>query len=495
MCILMDLAATLQTLLTTEAEQAARDTGCVRRVRKLSGATFVQTLVLGWLHDPHASLDALADFAADLGADLSPQALDQRLTAAATHCLAEVLTAALHRVVAATPAAIPLLDRFQGGVYIFDTTIISLPATLAPLFPGCGGSAPGDGAAALKAHAGLELTTGALDLDFGPGRQPDVSSALARGPLPEGALRLADRGFFDLEVLQDYTEQGVFWITRVPARLVVQEEQGSVCSLAAFLDGQQGNGIDTWVKVGRDGRLACRLVVQEEQGSVCSLAAFLDGQQGNGIDTWVKVGRDGRLACRLVARRAPAAVAAKRRSQLYKQAKKKGRKVSIAQLTLCEWTVYLTNLRAEQLRWEELWVLARTRWQIELLFKLWKSHGGLEALRGGRAERVLCELYAKLIGQVVQQWLLVSCGGPCLEYSYPKAVRRVRRQIPLLAVLLGVVSEVVRVLQRLQQRLQKRCRVQKRGRRPTTYALLLDPDRVNDQEEQQQEEETVLWAA
>jgi hypothetical protein len=455
MCILMDLAATLQTLLTTEAEQAARDTGCVRRVRKLSGATFVQTLVLGWLHDPHASLDALADFAADLGADLSPQALDQRLTAAATHCLAEVLTAALHRVVAATPAAIPLLDRFQGGVYIFDTTIISLPATLAPLFPGCGGSAPGDGAAALKAHAGLELTTGALDLDFGPGRQPDVSSALARGPLPEGALRLADRGFFDLEVLQDYTEQGVFWITRVPARLVVQEEQGSVCSLAAFLDGQQGNGIDTWVKVGRDGRLACRLV----------------------------------------ARRAPAAVAAKRRSQLYKQAKKKGRKVSIAQLTLCEWTVYLTNLRAEQLRWEELWVLARTRWQIELLFKLWKSHGGLEALRGGRAERVLCELYAKLIGQVEQQWLLVSCGGPCLEYSYPKAVRRVRRQIPLLAVLLGVVSEVVRVLQRLQQRLQKRCRVQKRGRRPTTYALLLDPDRVNDQEEQQQEEETVLWAA
>ena len=105
MCVLTDLATTLQTLLTTEAEQAARDTGCVRRVRKLSGATFVQTLVLGWLQDPHASLDALADFAADLGIDLSPQALDQRLTPAATHCLAAVLTAALQRVVAATPAA------------------------------------------------------------------------------------------------------------------------------------------------------------------------------------------------------------------------------------------------------------------------------------------------------------------------------------------------------------------------------------------------------
>ena len=454
MCVLTDLATTLQTLLTTEAEQAARDTGCVRRARKLCGATFVQALVLGWLHDPHASLDALADFAADLGADLSPQALDQRLTPAATQCLAAVLTAALQRVVTATPAAVPLLRRFNGA-YVFDTTTVALPPALAALFPGCGGSAPGAGQATLKAHACLELTTGTLDLDFGPGRQPDVSSALARGPLPEGALRLADRGFFDLGVLQDYTDQGVFWITRVPARLVVQ----------------QGPGV------------------------AGPLAEFLGRQEGDRIDAWVRVGGEGRLACRLLARRAPAAVVAKRRSRLYKQAKKKGRKVSAAQLTLCAWTVYLTNLHADLLRWEEAWVLARARWQIELLFKLWKSHGGLEASRGARAERVLCEVYAKLIGQVVQQWLLVTCGGPCVAYSYPKAARRVRRQAPVLALLLPVAAEVVRILERLRQRMQKRCRTQRRGGQPSTYELLLDPNRVSAQDEQQQEEEPELQAA
>jgi hypothetical protein len=454
MCVLTDLAMTLQSLLTTEAEQAARASGCVRRVRKLSGATFVQTLVLGWLHDPHASLDGLTDFAADLGVDLSPQALDQRFTPAATHCLAEVLTAALQRVVAATPAAVPLLRRFQ-GIYVYDTTTVALPAALAALFPGCGGSVPGAGQATLKAHACLELTTGTLDLDFGPGRQPDVSSVLARGPLPEGALRLADRGFFDLGVLQDYTDQGVFWITRVPARLLVQPEPG-VSS---------------------------------------PLAEFLDRQQGDRIDTWVRVGSGGRLPCRLVARRAPVEVVAKRRSRLYQQAKKKGRPVSAAQLTLCGWTVYLTNLAADLLRWEELWVLARARWQIELLFKLWKSHGGLEALPGERPERVLCELYAKLIGQVVQQWLLVTCAGPCLEYSYPKGARRVRRKVPVLALLLPVLAEVVRVLERLRNRLQKRCRTQRRGKRPSTYELLLDPDRVSAEDEQQQEEEIEVQAA
>lgn len=453
MTVFTELATTLQTLLTTEAEQAARDTGCVRRVRKLSGATFVQTLVLGWLRDPYASLDSLTDLAADLGADLTPQALDQRFTVAATHCLAAVLTAALHRVVAATPAAVPLLQRFQ-GVYVFDTTTVALPATLTDLFPGCGGRTAAAGQATLKVHAGLELTGGTLDLDFGPGRQPDVCSELARGPLPAGALRLADRGFFDREVLQDYTDQGVYWITRLPTRLVIQSAQGDACALPTFLSRQEGDHLDTWVRVGRDNPLSCRLL----------------------------------------ARRVPAAVVAKRRARLYKEAKKKGRQVSAAQLTLCAWTVYLTNLSADLLRWQELWVLARARWQIELLFKLWKSHGGLEASRGERAERVLCEVYAKLIGQVLQQWLLVTCGGPSVTYSQPKAARRVQRQIGTLALLLPLVAEVARVLERLQQRLQKRCRVQSRGKRPSLYELLLDPERGH-LDEEQPEEQTDQWAA
>ena len=454
MCAFSDLAMTLQTLLTTEAEQAAREAGCVRRLRKLSGATFVQTLVLGWLHDSHASLDSLADFAADLGADLTPQALDQRFTPAASRCLATVLTAALHRVIATTPAALTLLQRFQ-GVYVVDTTTIALPAALADLFAGCGGGSSDAGQATLKVHACLELTCGSLELDFGSGRQPDVVSALGRGPLPAGALRLADRGFFNRQVLQDYSDQGVFWITRLPAGLVVQPAQGQACSLATFLSRQQGDGVDCWVGVGRDQPLSGRLL----------------------------------------ARRAPAAVVAKRRQRLHKQAKKKGRKVSAAQQTLCGWTIYLTNLTAEVLRWQEVWVLARARWQIELLFKLWKSHGGLEASRGERSERVLCEVYAKLIGQVIQHWLLVTCAGPSVTYSHPKAARRVRRQIAVLALLLPVVEEVVLVLRRLQTRMQKHCRVQKRGRRPSLYELLLDPDGGSVLTEQQYEEETELRVA
>jgi hypothetical protein len=78
MIILSELAITLQTLLTDEAEAAARETGWVRRRRQFSGATLVQTLVLGWLHQPRAPIDGLVDVAADLGVHVSPQALDKR---------------------------------------------------------------------------------------------------------------------------------------------------------------------------------------------------------------------------------------------------------------------------------------------------------------------------------------------------------------------------------------------------------------------------------
>jgi hypothetical protein len=431
---LMDLAHTLQTLFTHEADDAARQTGFVQRSSPLTGARFVQTLVFGWLHDPDASLDDLAEVAADLGAEVTPQALDKRLNAQASQCLVNLLTAALQRVVTAKPAAVPLLQRFD-GVYVFDTTTLSLPAALAALFPGCGGS-PGQGLAALKCHVGIELTTGALDLALGAGRQPDVTSELATGPLPAGALRLADRGFFDLQVLSDYTQQGVYWISRLPARLSLYDDAGQKWSLADWLAMQSADRLDVSLAVGAASRLPCRL-----------------------------------LAVRL-----PAAVVAKRQARLVRQAKKKGRKVSRSQEVLCAWHVSITNVPANLLSLAEACVLLAARWQIELLFKLWKSHGGLDRSRGRRASRVLCEVYAKLLAMVVQHWTLLVCVGSCVQWSYPKAARRISRQALRVALSLSVPVVVVEILTVLRQRLVRRCRVQERGERPSTWQRLLAPE-------------------
>src|SRR5262249_16159181 len=60
MTITLDqLAEALQTLFTTDADQAAKDSGMIRRQRKLTGAAFVQALVFHCLEHPKATIHAL----------------------------------------------------------------------------------------------------------------------------------------------------------------------------------------------------------------------------------------------------------------------------------------------------------------------------------------------------------------------------------------------------------------------------------------------------
>lgn len=51
---------------------------------------------------------------------------------------------------------------------------------------------------------------------------------------------------------------------------------------------------------------------------------------------------------------------------------------------------------------KDIWTIYRARWQIELLFKLYKSHVKIEATKGKtNSSRVLCELYAKLCAALI----------------------------------------------------------------------------------------------
>ena len=50
MNILSRVCEAMQTILTLTADKIARETGFIKRMRKLSGSTFVQTLVrVSWL--------------------------------------------------------------------------------------------------------------------------------------------------------------------------------------------------------------------------------------------------------------------------------------------------------------------------------------------------------------------------------------------------------------------------------------------------------------
>jgi hypothetical protein len=429
------LAVLQQTLLLDDAHHLASETGFVRRQRQLTGPIFAQTLVFSWLDQPDATLEVLAANAAELGADVCPQAIDNRLTPRAVAFFEALLCTGLDYAFQLDAAPPPLLGRFE-GVYAFDTTHVSLPAALAFELPGHGGSAPADGAAACAIQVVLELSQGGVvEVQLGPGRTNDLSFELAHAALPAGALRLADRGFYDLGLFAAYTEAGVYWISRPQPLTQVSDEQ----------------------RPGPAGRLW----------------DYLRAQRGCQVDRWVWLGKV-RLPARLIAVRVAPEEAERRRRKLRHRRRRKGEgPPSAASEGLCEWDVSVTNVPWEKASVEEVIGLRRLRWQIELLFKLFKSIGGVDVTAGRRRERVLVELYAKLLGQLLRGWVLLRLCGRVLEWSHWRASRLLQGRWREVSTA-GDAVQLVLLLLRWQWRL-RRCRKRARKRRPATFQFTLDP--------------------
>jgi hypothetical protein len=426
------VSAALRRVLETVATEQARASGFTQRRTKLTGAAFVQTLVWGWLGEPRASLSLLARTAAAVGVPVSPQGLAQRLTRRGAALLEAVLAAAVQEVLEAEPVALPLLARFT-AVLVRDSSTITLPDALAAVWAGCGGRVAHGGAAAVKLQVQLDLRRGRLD---GPrlqaGRAQDRDSPHQQAPLPAGALELADRMYFTLPLLAARRAQGAYYLFRLHPQFAVFDPDGT------------------------------RWVLPER---------LPDGPTA--LDVPVELGARARVPARLLAARVPPAVAERRRQKLRAAAQREGRQPPAGALALADWTVLVTNVPAELLTVDEALVLARVRWQIELLFKLWKQHGLVDEWRSARPERILCEVYAKLIGVVVQHWLTLLGGWHRPEYSRVQAAQTIRAYARGLAHALGSPRRLAWLLDAVRQVLATGCRLNPRQRRPNTYQLLL----------------------
>lgn len=425
----------LQTTLTTVADQIGAAVRFNTRpdLAKFTPSTFVQTLVFGWLAHPDARLEQLAQMAARVGVDVSAQAIDQRFTPTSATLLQGVLAAAVQQVVAATGPAVPILRRFT-GVYVQDSTTIVLPDALATVHAGCGGSTADGTQAALKCGVQFDLRAGTLTaLDLADGRSADRALPMQTDPLPAGALRLADLGFFDLDDLAARDAHGTYWLTKVRT--------------------------DTVIITADHGRH--------------NLHTFVTEVAHQGWDGWVTVGGTGRLRARLLVLLVPQEVADQRRRRIRREARDKGRTPSAAALALAAWTILLTNVPATLLTRDEAVVLARVRWQIELLFKLWKSHGQIDQWRTAQPDRIRCEVYAKLIAMVVHHWtLIVGCWADP-HRSLVKAAMVVRAFAGELAGARLDSAHLAQVLTTMRQVMQRRVRMNKRQRHPNTSQLLL----------------------
>jgi hypothetical protein len=324
-----------------------------------------------------------------------------------------------------------LLTRFS-AVLVDDSSVIGLPDALAAVWQGCG-DAIGGHLAALKLAVRVDLRTGTLHtLALEAGRVADRASTLQRQAVPVGALRLADLGYFAVGRLREIAAQQGFFFSRLHAATAVYQPTG--------------------------GRL--------------ELASWLRQQATPTLDQGVLLGAQERLAARLLAWAVPQEVADQRRRRLREEARRRGRTVRAATLALADWTILVTNIPPDRLSVDEAPVLVRVRWQIELLFKLWKSAAQIDNWRTTKPWRILCEVYAKLIGVLIQHWLLIAGCWAHPDRSLLNAAATVRDHALLLAYGLRGALDLVVVLDILVETLHSCPPVQRRAKHPATFQLL-----------------------
>jgi hypothetical protein len=435
--IIHTLAVALQTALGSQLDTIARETGVIQRQRKFSGATLFQTIVLTFMKSRRAATNDFVATAAQVGVRVTPEAVEKRFTDKLIPFLREGLRHVLQQVVVADPVAIPLLQRFT-TVEIGDSTTVSLPDEYADQFPGCGGTA-GSGKAAVKIQARWELITGQLTrLVVEPGRSSDGQSPEAEEPVKPGSLIIRDLGYFALDWFARLGQAGAYWISRWQQGTTVLDRAGQPLELLKF--------------------------VQEHKG---------DGP----IDLPIWLGSTARLACRLIVLRVPQEIAARRRQQAYQKARKHGRQPSRENLAWCDYTIFVTNVPVEMLSWKEVVVLYRARWQIELMFKLWKSRSHLSVSRQtwSAVER-MAAFWAKLIGVVLQHWLLLSSTWSNPRRSLWKAAGVIQDWIVSLTSALGEVDQLTRVLREMIATIEAVATQKLRKKDPASFQLLLDPE-------------------
>ena len=402
-----------------------------QRNTELTAERFVQTLVLGWLRQADASLNELAQSAQDLGCSVTGSAIHERIGTAAIELLGRVLVGALRQAAQYPRLPIEAFEAFT-AIHVTDSTQVGLPKALLAEFQG------GTNNAMVKLQVTLDYLTGQwVALEMTDGKAADNKSDLPLRHAIAGSLNLFDLGYFKQERLRDIADQEAFFVSRYQSQTALYDP---------------------------------------ETGEHFNLVAWLQSLAANEAECEVKLGSRVRLSVRLVVRRLAQKAADARRRKAKKKYKGQGKTCSKTYLFLLGWDILITNLPEDEWSLTQIFDLYPIRTQIEWLFRVWKSQLKVDHFGNWRIERVLCQLYAHLIGVLLCQRL--SAGWlwrDGQEYSLFKCVQIIQDRIDDLMKCIARNWWGVKAWRRkLETAFQQFGRKTKRKKAPSTCQILIN---------------------
>lgn len=401
----------------------------------MNGSNFAETLVFGFLKNPKMSYRQMSQSGALSGLEITAQGLEQKFSDRSAKFMQVMLENAVSQLIKTwLNKENKLLDRFP-RIHIQDGSVIGLPDECVEIWQGVRPKNK-KGRSAVKLHVSLEYKSGQVS---GPalanGREHDRKSPFFDRTLQPGELRITDLGFFDLDHLKNDAQAGGFWIIRHKNNVILYENDKEL-----------------------------------------NLASFLKKQRNDIIDIPVQLGQTHRLPCRLIALRADKQTAAERIRKLREDARKRKKPLSAERVQLAHWTIMLTNAPPDLLSSLEVYTLLRLRWQIELLFRLWKTYSQVDESESENPWRILTEMYAKLIAVLIQQWILLASVWHIPNKSIVLAASNIQTFAILLQISLKDKFALRDALSTIVKLLQSTPDLLKRKQKPSTHQTLLDPE-------------------
>jgi hypothetical protein len=345
----------MQSFDQNDIEELARSTGFVRKRSKITGFVFAMAMIFELRQPRIASLNELSTKLGIQGIPISKQGVDNRFNEAAVSFMKQltdkVLSARLDRV--------EVLDNAGqfNRIMIKDSTVFQLPGSCAVKYVGSGGGAS---VAGMKLQYEYDLKAqGGLDIQEQPSRSPDNTQYLKA--IQPNDLCLEDLGYFTRAHLEDIIDKKAYFLSRMKYSVIVFIKRG-----------------DHYYRLNMD-----QLVNKMKQGQIMELQVYL--------------GQNSKVPIRLILERVPDEVASEKRRKLKtdKQNKRKG--ISKGRLAFCAVNAFITNADKRLLPSALIRSIYSLRWQIEIIFKTWKSTFHLDKVHSMKLQRFECVNYGTLL--------------------------------------------------------------------------------------------------
>ena len=291
---------------------------------------------------------------------IAKQSIDGRFTEEAVTFVKEVLKELLERQLSNIFCA-GFLSQFN-HVRIKDSTRFNVPDNLKAHFKGSGGN-KGTSRACVCIQYEYDARSGKiLDLNVTDGTRNDSTDAReTKEKIHKGDLVLRDLGYFNLSVLAGFVSEGASFISRLNASILVYETE-------------------TQTRIG----------FKELYEHMCK------GKMAT-CEKQVFMGREKQAGIRLIIKIVPEQIYEERIRRVNKYNKENGWTTSEEHKARCRFNLFITNVPEKDLSTEEVMLLYYLRWQIELMFKNWKSVCRIDKIQPMKYARFACLLFAKLI--------------------------------------------------------------------------------------------------